>query len=657
MALGDALLKLAWVAALGSLLPILAHELKKDKRLVDAASLGIRLAAFSLTLAMLLMARYFYLPNFNFDYVFSRSSMATPLVYRISALWAGQEGSFMLWSWVVALAALALSELKGGRSAYERRTQGIVLFGLLFFLGMTIASSPFDPTMSGVQDLAQKNNVQVSDVLAFYTGSGLYVDGVGFVDGLGMSPVLMSPWMALHPPLVFAAYGLLMIPFAASAAYLLGGKGDWESLSRWPSRLAWLLLTLGIFLGGFWAYEELSYGGYWSWDPVETSVLIPWLSLTAFLHGSVQHRKKKSFGVLAPFLGMFTVILVVYATFITRSGVLKSVHAYSGSPLGNFLIGGAAVALGTSFALGLRRLRQQQSKRRKKENDLIYQASYLAILLFFGLSLSLAWGITKPVVDKILSGTEPPIEPGYFNRVSLPFVGGLMLIGGLCALIGRIRDSRLIVLSGGVVLGAAAAGVVARAFKPEISLYAAFLAPPIFFALAGALYRVIKTRSGLVLGSHLVHLGAVFLMLGVVASSAFDERVDLMYVYPNDIGGMREVGGGYSIKLDGIQVRQEAAGKWVQEAAVMIYRGDEKLGTVTEKVIDDLRHGQYSKVSIHRSLSADVYPIFQGVMGHAPGSVMIPLTVKVLPLVSLVWIGAVLALAGMLIVIYFDYPR
>ncbi len=650
------MLKLAWLAALGSLLTIIAHEFRKDKRLADLSSLGIRLSSFSLSLAVLIMARYLYVPNFDLDYVFSRSSLATPLAYRISALWAGQEGTFMLWSWVVALSALALSELKGSGGVYERCTQGVVLSGLLFFLGMTIASSPFDPTMVGIQDTAQKNNVGVSDVLAFYSSMGLYVDGIGFVDGLGMSPVLMSPWMALHPPLVFAAYGLLMITFAASAAYLLSGKGDWEGLSRWPSRFAWLFLTLGIFLGGFWAYEELSYGGYWSWDPVETSVLIPWLSLTAFVHGAVQYRKKKSFGVLAPFLGMFTMILVVYATFITRSGVLKSVHAYSGSAVGNFLVMGTAVAFGASCVLALRRLFGGQ-RRGKKRSDLVHQASYLAILFFFGLALFLAWGITKPVVDKILSGTEPPIDPKYFNSVSFPFAAGLMLIGGLCAFIGRIRDNRLLGLTGGVILAAFASVAAARALKPNMSLYAAFLATPILFSFAGALHRVIKARSGTVLGAHLVHLGAVVLLTGVLASSVFQARADLLYVYPDDLGSMADIGGGYSIKLEDIQVRQESPGKWVQDAAVMVYRDGEKMGTLTERVIDDPKFGRYTKLSIHRGFSADVYPIFQGLTGHPQGQMAIPLQVKVLPFVSLVWSGAILALVGMLLVIYFDYHR
>ncbi|MEE8167784.1 MAG: cytochrome c biogenesis protein CcsA, partial [Candidatus Hydrothermarchaeales archaeon] len=389
METGALILRLAWLAALFSALAILAYERKKDRKLLKFLPIGVRLSTGLLTLAIFLLTYYFYIPNFSIDYVFSRTSLATPLVYRISAVWAGQEGSLLFWAWMISLSSLLISERRGWKKQFERRTQVVILLGFLFFLAMAMSSSPFKLTYTGAERVALENKVPLEAVLGYYGNLGLYETGKGFVDGQGMSPSLMSPWMALHPPLVFAAYGLLIVPFAACIIYLLNGKGDWEGLSRRYARCSWLFLTSGIALGSFWAYEELAYGGYWSWDPVEVSSLIPWLTLTAFLHASIQFRRKKSFRVLAPFLALSSMVLVIYATFITRSGVLKSVHAYSGTAVGNFLLGAVLISGAAAFLLSFRRLLSNRKREKKKlrKSDLTYQTFYLSILLLFVIAL------------------------------------------------------------------------------------------------------------------------------------------------------------------------------------------------------------------------------------------------------------------------------
>ncbi|NOZ76812.1 MAG: cytochrome c biogenesis protein CcsA [Euryarchaeota archaeon] len=193
---------------------------------------------------------------------------------------------------------------------------------------------PFATTYSAMEGYAHESGLPIEDILGYYRSSGAYTPGEGFVEGTGTNPYLASPWMALHPPVVFIAYGTITAVAAFLLAFFLRGSGDWKATALFWNRVSWLFLSFGILVGGIWAYEELTYGGYWVWDPVETSSLIPWLTLTAFLHSARQpgHR------LLSPVLGVFTFVFVVYCTYITRSGILKSVHGYSETSVGPVLI-------------------------------------------------------------------------------------------------------------------------------------------------------------------------------------------------------------------------------------------------------------------------------------------------------------------------------
>jgi len=652
--LGDVFLKSALAVAIFTTIAIFRYEFKKERRVFRFFPIGVRFSALSLTLSMALLTHYFIEPNFNYDYVFARASLDTPIIYRISAVWAGQEGSFLLWTWIIALSALAISELRGWRRKYERRVQIVVHLGLLLFLSMTVASEPFAPTSDRVEKVALDYGTTEQQILDYYKGAGQYQDGLGFVDGQGISPVLMSPWMAIHPPLVFAAYGLLMVPFAASAVFLYSGSGDWEVLSRTPSRLAWLFLTAGIFVGSFWAYEELSYGGYWTWDPIEISSLIPWISLSAFLHGSIQARRRKAFQVLTPFLGLLTLILIIYSTYITRSGVLKSAHAYSGSEMGKYLLGTILLMGTAAVALSIRRLKAQKGKVKISGGDLTHQTFLLTIVSFIAIALLLAWGLTSPVVEKYLSGSEPPISPAFFNEKGFPLTLALTLLGGFCALMGFLKAEKLYKVTGVVMGGTALIALILRSAYPEISPYATIFIPIGAFAFIGSAFRAYKNPAPRVVGNHIIHLGIALLLIGVITSSTMQETRDFALIYPDDVDSPMDVGRSYSIQLVGINVDQDERGNWYQDAEVKILRKDKEIGAVTERHVNDAVYGHYAEVSIFRSLRADVYPIFHGVSGHDTGEIIIPFQVKVLPFVNLVWIGALLNLLGVTLVLIFD---
>ncbi len=287
------------------------------------------LAAFGfLTLASLLLFYYLLAVDYSYLYVLDYSSADMSWYYKISAFWAGQSGSILLWVWLTIIAYMALGftarKLEG--TPLLDITKILVLTVSLFFVFLLILKSPFEPTPS-------------------YYGSG--------VEGKGLNPLLRNFWMGIHPPVLFIGYAAFTIPYGASIAYIFTKDSRWAHISRLWSRVSWLFLTLGIGLGGFWAYEELGWGGYWAWDPVETSSLIPWITATAFLHCQARFSKKE-YRVAAPLLAITTLTLVLFSTFLTRGGAqfVFNLHAWESSDVGpSVLIFLLAIALSGAYLI------------------------------------------------------------------------------------------------------------------------------------------------------------------------------------------------------------------------------------------------------------------------------------------------------------------
>lgn len=280
---------------------------KEIARYSEMATLGL------LTLASLLLFYYLLAVDYSYLYVLEYSSADMPWYYRISAFWAGQTGSILLWAWLIMIVFTAFSftskKLEG--TPLLNITQTSVLIIGLFFIILLVINSPFEATPS------------------------IY----GSVEGKGLNPLLRNFWMGIHPPVLFIGYAALTIPYGASIGYIFTKDKHWVQLSKFWSRLGWLFLTLGIGLGGFWAYEELGWGGYWAWDPVETSSLIPWITATAFLHCLTRSRTNE-YRVTAPLLAISTLALVFFSTFLTRGGAqfVFNPHGWESSDVGPAII-------------------------------------------------------------------------------------------------------------------------------------------------------------------------------------------------------------------------------------------------------------------------------------------------------------------------------
>ena len=309
MDVGTGLLWIGLILAVGSAVPLAAHLASGSERYRKLARILLLLDFGVVTGVFLLLVYYFLALDLSVAYVHSHTRTDYPWYYRLSGAWSGDVGSILLWTWFQSLVVLwfSLSGKKDTPSRARVRVVSVIvllaiLAALLFAL---IAADPFQPTPP------------------------IYMISEGTNNGIGMSPLLLTPLVIIHPPLEFIAYALISVPFAAGLSYLLVGRGEWAHVAMQWTRAAWLLLTLAIVIGALWAYTTLGWGGYWSWDPVETANLVVWLPLTGLVHAQLWSRRKRQFPHLTVLLACLAFALMMLATFETRTGIIVSVHSFT----------------------------------------------------------------------------------------------------------------------------------------------------------------------------------------------------------------------------------------------------------------------------------------------------------------------------------------
>src|SRR3989442_1407366 len=349
--------------------------------------------------------------DFNVEYVAAYTSRNLPVFYTWSALYAGQKGSLLFWATVLSLfGSLALVLTPRHHRALLPHVAGVVSLVAAFFVSVMLfgGANPF-------QRLP-------------YTPP----------DGSGLNPQLQNPGMVFHPPMLYLGYISITIPFAFAIAALLSKRldTDWLVAIRKWTLLSWLFLSIGICLGMWWAYVELGWGGYWAWDPVENASLLPWLTMTAFLHSVMIQEKRgmlKKWN-LALIIGSW--LLSIFGTFITRSGVISSVHSFTQSSVGYFFLFFLIAAATASFAVYANRLPLLEAEARL-ESMVSREASFLFNNLFFvGIAFSVLWGTLFPILSELVQGTKVTVGPPFFNQVNIPLglaLPGLTGIGPLIA--------------------------------------------------------------------------------------------------------------------------------------------------------------------------------------------------------------------------------
>lgn len=523
MSAGDFLIYIAAIAGVLSAALLVKGDEKYAGRSIAA------FAAF-LTIAFLLLVYYFVFSDFSISYVWSYSSRDLPLFYKLSGVLAGQQGTLLFWGFLVSLFTLWLSK-KSEFSASMRKTHVIAIAIALYFVALTALDSPFKK-IHEVYELP-------SDALP--------------EDGAGLNPLLIDPWMAIHPPLMFIAYAAMALPFALAMVYLFESANykEWIANATAWCRISWLFLTLGIAVGGFWSYKVLGWGGFWAWDPVETSSLVPWLLLTGALHSLAEHRNsKEKYSILAPTLVALSFVLVLYATLVTRSGFFESIHAFGSGEVGTYLV--VLIAACCTATLFLAVARYVKSEGGKEEASTLNRTNifYGAILLFIILTFISFWGITFPAIYRLATGNKVGVGIAFFNIWSYPFIISAMLLLGLGINFKPSEKERQV-----KEFAAFAALTLIFAFvRPSgawnIVDYSAIVTPekPFLYTLIGSmsslsfippsvymLYSLFERGRGRLKGQRkvkeagilVVHLGVVLILLGAAFSTLFTEELSV----------------------------------------------------------------------------------------------------------------------------------
>jgi len=514
--------------------------------------------------------------DFRVEYVYSYSAIGDGLIYNIAGFWGGQQGTFLLWLFLSSLIGFWLVR----RSNDEHSGYSMFYFMLtnLFLLTVLLVKSPFT-LLPGLPE------------------------GMMPPDGRGLNPLLQDPWMAIHPPVVFSGFAATSVPFAlALAALTLGRYKEWV-----PRAQPWVIFSVvtlgtGLIMGGYWAYKVLGWGGYWAWDPVENSIVIPWFTSLALMHGLLIEKHEGSLRKSNLFLAMFTFVLIMFGTFLTRSGVLAdfSVHSFVDLGLNAYLV---LYMLGfIGLALGWLAYRYSAIKVPEVNKKLVSRefSVFMAMLIFAVTAALVLIGTSAPLFTR-LWGDPAAVTIDYYNRITFPLAIGLALMMGVYPYFmwrgeGTHVWQKIAVAAFMSVAGAA----IAFSFGVRDWGYLLFAWSAIFAFFGNVLYLVFYFRNRwYTAGSYVAHIGFGVLLLGVLVSSAFStsEKVQLRQ---GDVGTAL----GMDLKYVG-KLQDDAAQTGRMEVAVR--RGDDFYMAYPRYYWSEFNQGYMRKPHVEKSLFYDIY--------------------------------------------------
>ncbi|HEY6375902.1 MAG TPA: heme lyase CcmF/NrfE family subunit [Edaphobacter sp.] len=581
--------------------------------------------------------------DYSVSYILHHTNKDLNTAYKFSALWSGQEGSLLLWAWLLSAYGFVLRlrhRVDVRLSAYASTIlAGVQVF---FLLLLNFAAPPF-----AIQP------------------------GPKALDGFGLNPLLQYPEMVIHPPMLYLGYVGFAVPFAfALGALMMRYPGEkWIHITRRWTMVTWLFLTCGIFLGAHWAYSVLGWGGYWGWDPVENASLMPWLTGTAFLHSVMMQEKRGMMKSWNVWLIFSTFMLTILGTLLTRSGIVSSVHAFAQSSIGSWFYGFIlivfAVCLFTFF---------KQKDHLKSENKLESLVSRESSFLFNNLVLLAAcftvlWGTLFPVLSEYVQGSKVTVGAPFYNRVNLPIGLFLLFLTGVGPLLAwrstSLRSIRRNFILPGIAMGVALVGLIASGVHPwsagddmqaEIfSLITFSLAAGVITAIASEFLRgagVVRTQTGKNLfastillvrrntrryGGYIVHFGIVVMFIGI-AGGAFNQSRE------------QEMGFGDEMKMGPYRLvcqsfTQDSNPNFDTEYALLdVYKGDKKITQLApEKRFYTASQQNSTIVANHSTLQRDLYVIYEG---KNPDTDKPIIKVFLNPLMNWIWIGVGIVVIG-----------
>ncbi|MBU4191113.1 MAG: cytochrome c biogenesis protein CcsA [Proteobacteria bacterium] len=580
---------------------------RKDEALV-LIERGQLLAAGGVVFSSLLLLVALVTRDYSFSYVYDTVDNALSFVYTLTAFWGGREGSLLFWELLIALSGVVFVYTPGYKTLAPRTR----LFFWMFFL-----------TVQGF-------------FLLLLTGwSNPFIEIIPAPgDGRGLNPLLRNPGMIFHPPLLFLGFAGYTIPAAcALAASIAGEEKSWVSVCRNWNILSWVFLTAGIVLGGWWSYMELGWGGYWAWDPVENASLIPWFAGTAVLHTAIIEARRNALQRTNVFLMSLTFLLCIFSTYLTRSGVIESLHTFGES--------GVSVPLFWSmvfwFALTILVVFVSERHTHRSLSDFLSRQGLLVITAWFLLALGMVvmLGTMWPVVSRLWTEQPMGLDANFYNRVCLPFMAVLVLLCCYCPWLGwkgGLRDTKgFIVVT--VALVASLAGFFAMGVTKPLAAFtaaasvAAMVSIVTLFVLNPAMRASRQSW-----GAYGIHLGLVLMALGIAFSGPYKVESEIVLAE-----GETAVIDGYEVKY--LSVFEDATPELKARATTTleVSKDGVVLGQMRpdKRIYTNFERQQFAEVATIFSLGDEVYATLLGFTEDHKASFKI----SVNPLVNWIWIG------------------
>ena len=641
--LGSTSLQLALAFCVFAIFMSAQHLQNRDLRFLVGAQRGLMVSSILVLVATASLTQQLLVSNFDLEYVARYSSRATPTMYKFAGLWAGMEGSLLFWLAILGIYVFLVTYLN------RRKDQAImavinVVFGvvMLFFLAVTIMfENPFTPLPPGI-------SMQTS--------------------GMGLNPLLQHPVMLIHPPMLYLGYIGFIVPFAYAVAALVLRRLDttWIRATRRWTLLSWLFLGIGIILGGRWAYVELGWGGYWAWDPVENASFLPWLTATAYLHSVIIQEKKNMLRLWNIVLIMATFTLTIFGTYLTRSGILSSVHAFAGTELGAWFFGFVVIIIIFCIVLILLRKEDLASQNRLESFSSRESGFLFNNLIFVALALAVLWGTMFPILSEAVRGVKITVGSPYFNRITTPIGLLLLLLIGVGPLlawrrtsIGTLKRNFIVPTATGVLAVAVSMLFGLRSVYPLITLgLIAFVFAGIAMEVTkGILARRRTTNESFLLairnlidrnrsryGGYIVHFGILLMFVGFLGKTFSVEQE--LTLAPGESTYLK----GYVFALkEHYQVQRSNHQALIAE--IQVSRNDKPVTIMRpeKRVYTDQNDQLNSEVAIYSRPKEDLYAVVGGI-NPEDNSVVLKLMVN--PLVQMVWLGGIVLILGTIIAMW-----
>ena len=650
--IGQFALALAFVVTVYSIISSLIGIRARNDKLIASGRHAAVAAFASITLAIVCLGYLFVVSDFSVRYVADHSNRDLPLYFKIASIWGGQEGSLLFWGWLLTLyAALVVIQNWKKHSSMMPYVTAVLMTTSLFFTSMHLfVVNPFD--MSGV---------------IFPNGTtNLFTPR----DGAGLNPLLQDWLMVIHPPMLYLGFVGFAVPFAfAMAALITRQLGDtWIRTTRRWTMIAWFFLGTGILLGGNWAYHELGWGGFWAWDPVENASLMPWISGTAFLHSVMVQEKKGMLKVWNIVLVILAYIMSLVGTWLTRSGIVESVHAFASSPIGQYFLAFIVVGLSGALYLLIDRLPYLKSEN-QMESMVSRESSFLFNnLILLASCFAVFWGTLFPVISEsapawIGGGERVTVGPPFFNRVNVPIAIFLMFLTGVGPLLAWRKAStnslkRNFLWPAGIAL-ASGAVMYAMGVDHFYAWLALVMSVFVTVTIVREFYKGARARSygtgenilqsivNLTMGNtrryggYIIHFAFVLFFVGW-SGQAYKVEMPGIEAGIGETFSLKQ----YVFRVDDLSV-EDTPNYSAKKASVSVYEYGKKVAIMhPEHRFYKASEQGTTEVSMRSTAKEDIYLVFQG--GNLDGSKAI-FQLYLNPLTAWVWAGGVVMGLGTLI--------